>query len=590
MSFIRRHDRLLPALLLVSGLALPAAAQQEKPVEPDSLTGGDRRFGLIINGFAAGNFNYNFNTDENSFDSSALAVSLFRSLSDRVSFFGQLTVHKEEASPFVEAAGPERIRSLARHAAEGGESSFSTEIDNLQVSWAADPARGLSVVFGKFDSPIAIERDDAPLNFQATPSFVFDFGRPVKFTGLMARQTFSPKFEGYAILANGWDVDSDNNRAKTGALYGIWSPWPIAHFGLGVIHGAEKDGRTGDRRTTGVATILVQQTTRGCGARNSCTEASPIPRWTAARRSGSATCSSRTTGWANTGRSRCAPTTSTTWKVPARGIGRSFGLSRSRPNISSVADSSACTARSTGRRCASRRSRCASTFDTTGRRSTSSPPRRTNRVGTTSRPPSRSFMSSEPAERLTRSSMGRLPQSPLEVRLAVTLFLGLLGIADFFGAWQVRNFAAFTPRGVAATVAPEEHHGMAMECCTETTIGERPMDPASLDHPTHRITRDLLVQDTHVHVPVYAMTAAFLSLVVFGLRLSSRVRTSLVLCAFAAPLLDFAGLWGAHFAPASGAVFGAVAVAGGFAMGICYLVVFLVAIVQLWFLKENTHA
>ncbi len=231
-------------------------------MEPDALTGGaGGKFGLVINGFAAGNFNYNFNTDENSFESSVLAVSLFRALSDRVAFFGQVTVHKEESSPFVEAAEPARIRPLARRAAEEeGGSSFSAEIDNLQVSWAADPGRGLSIIFGKFDSPLAIERDDPPLNFQATSSFVFQFGRPVKFTGLMARQTFSPKFEGYAILSNGWDVDSDNNHAKTGALYGIWSPWPIAHFGLGVIHGAEKDGRTGDPRTTGVATILVQQT------------------------------------------------------------------------------------------------------------------------------------------------------------------------------------------------------------------------------------------------------------------------------------------------------------------------------------------
>ncbi len=262
MRFIRRIFRLLPAIVLVSGIARPACGQQEKPVDPDSLTGGHGgRFGLVINGFAAGNLNYNFNTDENSFESSVLAVSLFRALSDRVSFFGQVTVHKEESSPFAPAAEPERIRFLAiRHSAEEEESSFSTEIDNLQVAWAADPRHGVSIVFGKFDSPLAIERDDAPLNFQATPSFVFDFARPVKFTGLMARQTFSPKFEGYAILLNGWDVDSDNNHAKTGALYGIWSPWPIAHFGLGVIHGAEKDGRTGDRRTTGVATILVQQT------------------------------------------------------------------------------------------------------------------------------------------------------------------------------------------------------------------------------------------------------------------------------------------------------------------------------------------
>lgn len=260
MRFIRRIFRLLLALVSMSGFARAAAGQQEKPVEPDSLAGSSRPFGLVINGFAVGNFNYNFNTDENSFESSALAVSLFRALSDRVSFFGQVTVHKEESSPFV-AAGPARIRPLAaRHAAEEEGSSFSTEIDNLQVSWAADPRHGVSIVLGKFDSPLAIERDDAPLNFQATPSFVFGFGRPVKFAGLMARQTFSPKFEGYAILANGWDVDSDNNHAKTGALYGVWSPWPIAHFGLGVIHGAEKDDRTGDPRTTGVATILVQQT------------------------------------------------------------------------------------------------------------------------------------------------------------------------------------------------------------------------------------------------------------------------------------------------------------------------------------------
>jgi len=262
MRFIRRIFRLLPAIVLMSGFARAVAGQQERPVDPDSLTGGPGgKFGLVINGFAAGNFNYNFNTDENNFESSVLAVSLFRAVSDRVSFFGQVTVHKEESSPFAPAVEPARIRPLAsRHAEEEGGNSFSTEIDNLQVSWAADPRHGLSIIFGKFDSPLAIERDDAPLNFQATSSFVFQFGRPVKFAGLMARQTFSPKFEGYAILANGWDVDSDNNPAKTGALYGIWSPWPIAHFGLGVIHGAEKDDRTGDRRTTGVATILVQQT------------------------------------------------------------------------------------------------------------------------------------------------------------------------------------------------------------------------------------------------------------------------------------------------------------------------------------------
>jgi hypothetical protein len=259
LRIVWRIVRRLPAALMIAGLA-GTAAGQEKPIDPDALAGGASRQALTINGFAAGTFGYNFTTDENSFDASVLAVSLFRALSDRISFFGQVTVSREEESPFAPRAAATGLRRAARLSASSDSNSFKAGIDDLQVSWAADPRRGLSLVFGKFDSPLAVERDDPPLNFQATPSFVFQFARPVKFTGLMARETFSPKFEGYAVVANGWDVSSDNNRAKTGALYGVWSPLEIAHFGLGVIHGAEKDDRTGDPRTTGVATILVQQT------------------------------------------------------------------------------------------------------------------------------------------------------------------------------------------------------------------------------------------------------------------------------------------------------------------------------------------
>ena len=261
----------LAAGLMILALSARLRAQEtEHPIDPSAIESeglpGRRELPLQINGFAVADFREHFASGENTFDASALAVSLFKAFSDRLSFFGQLNVHGPETEPFVEsgsegAVGAHLRRAFRRAEASAGDSnSVETEIDNLQVAWAASPSKGLALVFGKFDSPLAIERDDAPLNFQATPSFVFQFGRPVKFTGIMARETFSPKFEGYAILANGWDVTRDNNRGKTGALYGVWSPWSIAHFGLGVIHGAEKDDTSGDRRTTAVATILVQQT------------------------------------------------------------------------------------------------------------------------------------------------------------------------------------------------------------------------------------------------------------------------------------------------------------------------------------------
>jgi len=188
--------------------------------------------------------------------------------------------------------------------------------------------------------------------------------------------------------------------------------------------------------------------------------------------------------------------------------------------------------------------------------------------------------------------MGKLPQAPFEVRLAATLFLLLLGVADLFGAWEVANFAAFAPRAVAATVAAEERP-MAMVGHGPSRAEETEVDLAALDRPRHTIGRDLLVQDTHVHVPVYALTAAALSLVVFGLALSSRARSALVALAFAAPFADFVGLWGAHLVRPLAVFFGAITVAGGFSMGLAYLIVLVLTLVQCWLpsaRKERSHA
>jgi hypothetical protein len=233
-----------------------AFSQPEKPASPDTISsssllvsfGDDPSRALSITAFGVASYFYDASASTSSFSPDALAVAFSKVISDHFSVFAQLTASRNAPSPFLSDQGQSR--------------DISTDIDNLQISWVPSSRLGLEITFGKFDSPLAIERDDAPLNFQATSSFTFQFARPVKFAGLQIHEAFSPNFEGWAILANGWDADTDNNKGKTGALYGLWSPSLAAHVGLGVIYGAEKDGNNSDKRTTGVMTFLFQPASR----------------------------------------------------------------------------------------------------------------------------------------------------------------------------------------------------------------------------------------------------------------------------------------------------------------------------------------
>ncbi len=188
-------------------------------------------------------------------------------------------------------------------------------------------------------------------------------------------------------------------------------------------------------------------------------------------------------------------------------------------------------------------------------------------------------------------ALGGLPRGPFELRLAVTLFLLLLGAADLFGAWQVKDFSSFTPAGVARQLAPRG--AQVSGTAAAGPAGEHPISLADLDRGEHHVERELLVQDTHVHVPAYALCALALAAIAMGLELGSRVRSALVLLAFAAPAADFVGLWGAHLAPAWGVAWATLAVAGGLAMGLVYLVVLVLTLTQCWFQrspKEPSHA
>ena len=173
-----------------------------------------------------------------------------------------------------------------------------------------------------------------------------------------------------------------------------------------------------------------------------------------------------------------------------------------------------------------------------------------------------------------------LRRSDLRVRWLVTLLLATFGASYLFGAWMVGLYAGFSTRKVAETYGAAGEMPMVMQMPPETTVvTERPISMAEMGEEQHHVDRDLLVQDTHVHMPMYAVIAACLSVIALGLAIPRWAGLAIIALLFAAPWLDFAGMWltklvSPHFA--------IVTLAGGWAMALGYLVVAALALWHMW--------
>lgn len=176
-----------------------------------------------------------------------------------------------------------------------------------------------------------------------------------------------------------------------------------------------------------------------------------------------------------------------------------------------------------------------------------------------------------------------LRHSDLRVRWLVTFLLATLGTSYLFGAWMVALYAGFSPRSVAETYGPAGETATAMQMPPDSTmVTERPVSMAEMSEEQHHVDRDLLVQDTHVHMPMYAVIATCLSVIALGLALPRWAGLSIIALLFAAPWLDFAGMWLTKLASPRFAI---VTLAGGWAMALGYVIVAALATYQMWWRK-----
>jgi hypothetical protein len=162
-----------------------------------------------------------------------------------------------------------------------------------------------------------------------------------------------------------------------------------------------------------------------------------------------------------------------------------------------------------------------------------------------------------------------LRQANRSVKLAALLYLLVLGYAYLFAFLMVRTWSGLTPARVAATYAPgpgmdETHMAMRSHATTQ------PLDLGQMPDMQHTVDTNQLIQDSHIHIMIYAIVAALLTLIILGLEWPAWWRDTVIVAAFGFGALDFVGQWLMRFGLGG---FAWLTIVSGWGMSLVYLIV-----------------
>lgn len=163
----------------------------------------------------------------------------------------------------------------------------------------------------------------------------------------------------------------------------------------------------------------------------------------------------------------------------------------------------------------------------------------------------------------------RLRDAHRSVKLAAVLFLLVLGYSYVFAFLMVKTWSGLTPSKVQATYVPAPK--MDMAAMPEHSRGsEQALDLGTVPEMKHTVDTNLLIEDSHIHIMIYAIVAALESLIILGLGWPGWFRDSLIVAAFGFGSLDFAGQW---LMKANLPGFAWLTLASGWGMALVYLIV-----------------
>jgi len=188
---------------------------------------------------------------------------------------------------------------------------------------------------------------------------------------------------------------------------------------------------------------------------------------------------------------------------------------------------------------------------------------------------------------MNSGSKWQLRDSDSSVKLLVTLFLLMLGIGYVFAFLMVTEWVGLTPVEVIRVYQePKSGEGIPTERPEESQVTVQPIDLAELEGAQYNVDTRLLIQDSHVHIVIYSLTAGLLSVIALGLSFPTALRNGIILSAFAGGTLDFAGLW---LIKGGLPIASVLTLLGGWMMAAVYLVITGRGLYEMWWLPPRKH-
>jgi hypothetical protein len=155
------------------------------------------------------------------------------------------------------------------------------------------------------------------------------------------------------------------------------------------------------------------------------------------------------------------------------------------------------------------------------------------------------------------------------VKLGALLFLLVLGYAYLFAFLMVKTWSGLGPSRVAATYVPSPKMD-EMHMGAESKSSTQPLDLGKVPEMQHTVDTNLLIQDSHIHIMIYAIVAALLTLIILGFDWPPWWRDTVIILNFGFGVMDFVGQWLMNFGMGG---FAWLTIASGWGMSLVYLIV-----------------